>query len=150
MGIYSARISGVATASAAAKTIVQVAAGATKRVKIKELGISFDGVDTTKTPVGVDLVRQTTAGTMTALTIVEQEEALEAAIATAQHTATAEPTTTDVLRSWYVSPAGGLLIMQFPLGDEPVVGLSGRLALRAVTVSGSGTPNCSAYIVFEE
>jgi hypothetical protein len=151
MAIYTARVSGAATASNAARTMVQVVAGSTKRVKVKEFSCSFDGADSTKTPVLVELLRETTAGTSSALTIVENEEALESPIATALQTFTAtDPTAGDILFSAYVTPAGGLLGWQYPLGDEPVVAPSGRIAVRVTTVTASGTPNCAAFIRFEE
>lgn len=156
MAIYVARVHGITLPGTAARTIVQVVAGATKRVKIKEFGISFDGTDATKTPVLVDLIRQTSAGTTSsAVTLGLNDTVLEAAVATAiQNPTGGEPTDAGTgaifLRSYYVSPAAGLFVMQFPLGDEPVIPLSGRVGLRVTTAAGSGTPNCSAHIVFEE
>lgn len=150
MAQHIARVSGVAAASAAAKTMVQVVAGATKRVLVKSFEVSFDGADSTKTPILVDLIRQTTAGTSSALTTVKHDEASEAVIGSALQTFTAEPTAGDVLASVYLSPAGGIYSYQFPLGDEPIVAVSGRIGLRTTTVAGSGTPNCTAWIKFLE
>lgn len=150
MAQHIARISAVAAPSAAALTLIQVVAGSTKRLLIKSFEVSFDGIDSTKTPILVGLLRQTTAGTASALTTVKHDEASEAAIATAQQTFTVEPTAGDILSQVYLSPAGGIYSYQFPLGDEPVVGVSGRIALRVTTVSGSGTPNCAAWIKFLE
>ena len=150
MAHHIARVSAVAAASAAAKTVLQVAAGATKRLAVKSFEVSFDGTSSTSTPVLVELLRQTTAGTASALTLVKHDEASEAAIATAQQTFTVEPTAGDVLASVYLSPAGGIYSYQFPLGDEPVVAASGRVGLRVTTVAGSGTPNAAAWLKFLE
>ena len=150
MAQHIARISAVAAASAAAQTVLQVVAGSTKRLQVKSFEVSFDGADSTKTPILVDLTRQTTAGTSSALTLVKHDEASEAAIATALQTFTAEPTAGDVLASVYLSPAGGIYSYQFPLGDEPVVAASGRIGLRVTTVAGSGTPNVAAWLKFLE
>jgi hypothetical protein len=150
MAQHIARVSAVAAASAAAKTLLQVVAGSTKRLAVKSFEVSFDGADSTKTPILVELLRQTTAGTASALTLVKHDEASEAAIATAQQTVTAEPTAGDVLSSVYLSPAGGIYSYQFPLGDEPVVAVSGRIGIRVTTVAGSGTPNVAAWLKFSE
>lgn len=150
MGQHVARISAVAAASAAAKTLVQVATTSTKRILVKSWEVSFDGADSTKTPCLVELLRQTTAGTASALTPVKNDQGSETVISSAQQTFTVEPTAGDILHSVYLSPAGGIFSYQFPLGDEPVVGVSGWIGVRVTTVAGSGTPNCSAFIKFLE
>lgn len=126
----------------------------TKSLKIKEIGISFDGTDGTKTPIRVDLVRADTDGTGTSGTVRVTDAGVDTAQATSKYNYSAgnQPTTNVAnLRSWYVSPAGGLWVVQFPLGDEIMVWSGGNVAwLRATTVTGSGTPNCLAYISFEE
>lgn len=150
MAQHIARVSAVASASAAAKTVLQVVASATKRLQIKGFEVSFDGVDSTKTPVLVELIRQTTAGTSSVLTLVKHDEASEAAIGAALQTFTVEPTAGDIISSVYLSPAGGIYSYQFPLGDEPVVAASGRIGIRVTTVAGSGTPNVAAWLKFAE
>jgi hypothetical protein len=135
--------------ASATTTVVQVAAGA-KPLRVIEVGFSFDGVDATKTPVHCRIVRQTTTGTASALTLIKENEGSEAALATATSIFTAEPTNGDILRSWYVSPAGGLWVIQFPLGREPVVAAAtGRIAVQIVTGAGV-TANTSVYLTFEE
>lgn len=150
MAQHIALVSGVPAASAAAKTLLQVIASSTKRLQVKSFEVSFDGVDSTKTPILVQLIRQTTAGTASSLTLVKNDEASEAIIATAQQTFTVEPTSGDVLAVTELSPAGGIYSYQFPLGDEPVVAESGRIGLRVTTVAGSGMPNCAAWLKFLE
>jgi len=149
MAQHIARVSAVAAASAAAKTVLQVVAG-TVRPLVKAWEVSFDGADSTKTPVLVELIRQTTAGTSSALTLVKHDEASMAAISAALQTFTAEPTAGDILASVYLSPAGGIYSYQFPLGDEPVIAASGRIGIRVTTVAGSGTPNVAAWLKFLE
>lgn len=149
MPLYIARISGEPVATAATETLVQVVTGATRRVKIKEWGISFDGADATKTPIQVDLLRQTTAGTSAALTVVQNDPADPAVISTALKTFTAEPTASDVLWSEQLSPAGGFDRVQLPLGEEIIVAVSTRIGLRVIVPSGSNC-NATAYIKFEE
>jgi hypothetical protein len=150
MTMYVANATATLSASTT-RTIVQLLSS-TQPLRIKELGVSFDGTDASLTPIKVDLVRQTSGGTAstTGGVPLEQQEIGPTSLTTYRAGfSSTEPTTTDVIRSWYVTPAGGLFVMQFPLGDEPVVGSSGRIALRCITGS-STTPNVAAYIVFDE
>lgn len=150
MAQHIARVSGVAAPSAAAKTLLQVVMGSANRGKVIAFEVSFDGADSTKTPILVELIRQTTAGTSSALTLVKNDEASMAAIGTALQTFTAEPTPGDILASTELSPAGGIYSYQFPMDDNPVIAASGRLGIRVTTVAGSGTPNCVAWLKFSE
>jgi len=149
--LYVARVSAVACASNGAKTMIQVVTPSTVGLRVKEVGFSFDGTDATKTPVLVELLLQTTAGTSSALTLVKGGgQGARTALCSALQTFTAEPTASDVLLSEYVSPAGGFDRIQWPLDDEPELVVSTRLGLRVTTVTGSGTPNFTGYIRFEE
>lgn len=150
MAQHIARISAVAAASNAVKSMLQVVAGSTTRPLVKAWEVSLDGTDSTKTPVLVELLRQTTAGTSSALTLVKVDEASVSALATGLKTFTAEPTAGDILASVYLSPAGGIYSYQYPLGDEPVIASSGRLGIRVTTVTASGTPNVTAWLKFSE
>jgi hypothetical protein len=89
----------------AAKTIAQVVAAANHRIRIDHITVSFEGIAATDAPIQVRILRQTTAGTMTALTPVKDNSADDETLAvTAQHTATAEPTAGDVLVTQLVHP----------------------------------------------
>lgn len=149
MPMYTARIDPEAVATAATETLVQIVTGSTRQVKIKEWGISFDGVTATATPIRVDLLRQTTAGTSSSLTVMENDPTGPAVISTALQDFSAEPTAGDVLWSEYITPAGGFDRVQLPLGEEIVVDVSTRIGLRVVVPSGSNC-NAIAYIKFEE
>src|SRR4051812_6455490 len=148
MATFTARDSAVALVAATAKTIVQVVPGTNTPIRVVEIGVSFNGITTTDVPVTVDLLRQTTAGTSSSLTLVaDQEQNTKTAVATALKTFTAEPTAGNVLRTWYVTPIAGLFVIQFPLGRE-IDALTNRIAIRcnAPTTAVS----VSAYISFEE
>jgi hypothetical protein len=60
----------VSCVASTAKTVVQAVAPTNQRVKLLGWGVAFDGVLTTGKPVAIRLLRQTTAGTMSALTPV--------------------------------------------------------------------------------
>lgn len=126
--IYTASVDGVALAAATAKTIIQLVTPATARMELLELDISLDGVTAAAVPGLVELITQTTAGTMSALTPTQDDTAAPASLVTAQHTATAEPTTgTLLMRKWRVSPYGGLGVFRF---DGLKLNVSSRLGLR--------------------
>lgn len=152
MTIFIARtLLNVAITGGTTRTILQVLAG-TQPLRIKEVGVSFNGVDAAKIPLQVDFLRQTTApaASTTVGALVENQEIGQAALASAVYAATStEPTAGDVLRTWYITPAGGLWVMQFPLGDEPVVAPAGRIGIRVIP-DAAATQGSFAYIVFDE
>lgn len=135
--IWVAQTPVISLSASSTKTLVQVYGNSAYNFIIKEIGVSFNGVDATKTPIQIDLLTQTTAGTMTSLTLFSQDRSDPSSSAmTAQHTATAEPTAGDIIRSWFVTPAGGTFVFQWPMGDEPVIAFDGYVGLRAITASG--------------
>lgn len=146
MSLYSAQVTGEALAAATVETIIQIAASATKRARLRRWGISFNGVDVTDTPVQVQLMRFSSAGSSSSSTPLKLDEADVAPLATARSAFTAEPTTGDILESHYVSPAGGQLIETY-FDDAPIIGVSGRLGVR---ILGNDAVNVSAFIHFEE
>lgn len=113
----------VALSAATAKTVIQLVAPTNQRLLMEKWGIYFDGVSPTAEPVQVRLVKQTTAGTMSALTPVKRgDPGAETLQATAQHTATAEPTVTDVYDVKEIHPQTFYEFL-WPSGKEqPVAG----------------------------
>lgn len=147
MGQFTGRVSAVSLSAATAKTLVQLVPASNTPVDLVELGVSFNGVTATDVPVLVELLRQSTAGTSSALTLVgDREHESAAAKTTALQTFTAEPTAGNILRSWYVTPVGGLFVIQFPL-DREIAALSNRLGLRCTAPSAE---TASGYLsIFE-
>jgi hypothetical protein len=127
--IQFAAVTGEVATGTAAKTLLQVVAPANQRLLIHELSVSFKGNAPTADPVLVRVLRQTTAGTMTALTPVKLTPGSEALQSTAQHSATAEPTAGDVLLSEEVHPQGGGFLWQAPFGQALVIPGGGRLGV---------------------
>lgn len=120
--------------------------------RLTELGISFDA-STAVTAVRMDLYRVVTIGSAagSTATVVKANTPLDvAAQSTGLVTITTEPTTVEILRSWFVQPAGGLFAIQFPLGREPAAAGTGqRIGLRYTTPA-SVTPNSVTYLEWEE
>lgn len=141
-----ARKDGIATGTAL-KTLIQLVAAANHGIDVSEVGISFHGLNNSHEPITVDLLRQTDAGTMTALTVVKANDSdADTLDTTAQHTATAEPTAGDVLRTWAVHPQTGLIYQ--PSDEGPIhVGAGDRVGLRVNAANGV---DADAYIGFKE
>lgn len=130
------------------RTIIQVQAGSNHRVLVHEWSISFDGTSNSAEPILVELVRQTSDGTMgSSLTPFKyntgDDETVQASI---RDTATVEPNGDDVLDIQEVHPQTGYT-WQAPYGRSiPIVG-GGRLGIR---VTAGASINCVATMTCEE
>jgi hypothetical protein len=137
----------IALTAATAKTVIQIVAPANHRLKILAWGVYFDGTSVTAEPVLARLLRQTTAGTMSALTPTKQDDSIaDSLLTTAQHTATAEPTASDVLKRIEVHPQSGYE-EQCPFSREYIVGGGDRVG---VECTAPANVNVVAWIQFEE
>lgn len=136
----------VALVAATAKTAVQILAVANHRVKVLGWGVYFDGVNPTAAPVRVRVLRQTTSGTMTALTPTQTSQRTESLLTTASFNASAEPVAGDVIDSGLVHPQQGYEV-KFTPGQELVIGGTGRLGIE---VTAPAVVNVYAKIFFEE
>lgn len=146
-GILASAQTGEVASGTSKKTIFQLVAAANHRVKIKEISVSFKGTSGSSTPVLVQVLRQSTAGTMSALMPKKFNEADDETLqTTGQHTATVEPTGADEVMGEEIHPQGGWT-WQAPFGGEIVVKGGDRLGI-AVTAAESHTVKARA--VFEE
>lgn len=129
---YTATTEGdVSLSAATAKTLVQVSTPASRRAALKEVAVGFNSTTTSHAPVLVQLRLQTTAGTGTARTPIAEDAADPAALCSSAVNFTVEPTGGSILREWRITPIGGQLIYQFPLGDEIRLDPSQRIGLVA-------------------
>ncbi len=154
MALYTVGVAGLATGTAL-KTMLQVATPSTKRARVTKLSVTFDGVVATNTPVEVRLQRQTSAGTGSASIAANfGPNPLDAADPAAGVTAvqgpsgtwTAEPTASSVVETWRVPPTSGLVV-QYPLGQEPVMAVSDRIA---VVITAAATVNATVNLTWDE
>lgn len=137
----------LALTAATAKTILQLVAPANHRVALKGFSVSFDGISPTAAAVQVELVRQTTAGTMSPATPALDDDSLPEAIqTTAQKNATAEPTAGAVVRRYNIHPQDGLERV-FDLDEELLIKGGGRLGLRCTAPEGV---NVTGHMFAEE
>lgn len=104
-GLRFRATTGQVATGTSAKTIMQIVAASNHRVVIPRFEVGFEGVSNTDAPILTEVVVQTTAGTMTSLTLVkDNSEDGETLQTTAQHTASAEPTTTSTLYAMFIHP----------------------------------------------
>lgn len=158
---YSVMTGGTATAgamalaAATAKTAVAVIAGSTTAPALSELSISFDGVTASAVPVLVELCESTQAGagTTTAQTPIQTRGwPPSASVSSAAQTYTAEPTVLTVARKWLLSPNGGLMVVQFPMGKEPTGLITASAAGKAwaVRLTAPAIVNVHVTVEFDE
>lgn len=151
MAQYSTSASAVVLTTAATKSLILLNP-AVDGFRIIQVSISLDNVITDAEPVDFDLYRTVTLGTPagTTGTQVKYDPSFATAGTTSLTSLTTEPTSVEILDSWYVSPHSGLLVIQYPLGREPKASAAGsRIGLRYTTASGV-TPKCNATLTFDE
>lgn len=121
----------VALSGGVAKTALQLVPPANQADMLKGLQQTFDGTSSTATPGLCQLVRQSTAGTMSAATIRKSPRSDEGETiqSTAQYNATAEPTAGDIDRMFHCHPQLGF-IYEFPYGDYYKVPGGGRVGMK--------------------
>lgn len=144
----------VALVGAARKTVLQVATPSTQDITVVAYSISFDGVSATAEPVVVDLVETDVAATVTSLTPTKYSDPNAPAslcvggTSATGYNASAEGSIAAVriLETIEVPPTSGVVI-QFPLGREPGVGVSKFLRLRALAAA---AVNCIPELIWEE
>jgi len=131
--------SGDVAFTAATKTILQIIAAANVRLRIERVTFSFKGISATEVPVACELLRQTTAGTMSAATPAKVNESDDETLqVTAQHTATVEPTASTVKAANPVHPQISYSFV-FPPGRDLYVKGGERLGCRLLSPAQAGT-----------
>lgn len=133
---YSAVTGGaVALSAATAKSILGVKSHANSGTDLQKVVVGFDGVTPSAVPVLVELCYATFAtnapGTnSTSVTPAQKYGRVLAVGATAGKTWTAEPTVLTVLEEELLTPNGGLVIWQYPLGNSPDTALGEGFVIR--------------------
>lgn len=125
----------VALASGVAKTILGVSAPSSFGVDLKKFRVSFDGATASAVPALIEVCYATFAtnapGTQSTSTTVDQ---VYGRVITAGFTAaknwTTEPTVLTPLEEFLLPPAGGLVFVDYPLGDTPDSAVSQGFVLR--------------------
>ena len=126
---------GVVLAGAAAKTAIQLVAPANQDLELIGVNIGFHGTSNSEEGTICELVRQSSAGTSSALTPQPTDDGWSGTLqATARHTATVEPTTGVRVRLLTLHPQHG---GSFVFDPEEIMIVGGaRLGLRFTTGTG--------------
>lgn len=152
MAVYTSVVSKqIAVASDTTRTLLQLRAGLAREARLIEWGISFDGITSAATPARVKLIRQTTGGTMTQVGAgIKWNSNDTASSGSYRVKATSEPTlSTDIYEIHQLTPTGGLLVKQYPLGRELQLNPGERLGF-CVTAGPSSAASALCYAVWEE
>lgn len=144
-GYIAATGAAVATGTSL-KTILSVIAPAQFGVDLKKIHMGFDGVTASAVPVLVELWRFTADGTGTAGTVTQAYGKAITAGFTSKYNYTVEPTSLTLIDSWLLTPTGGTLLYDWPLGDTPDTAVSEGFALRTTAAA---TVNARATMWFE-
>lgn len=125
----------VALAASTAKSVIGVSAPAQFGVDLTKYRLAFDGVTATNTPVLVELCYATFAtnapGTnSTSITVQQVYGRSITAGFTAAYNWTTEPTVLTAIDSFTVTPNGGTLVYDFPLGTSPDSAVSQGFVIR--------------------
>lgn len=139
----------IAIVAATPKTILQLVAPAQQRLDVRAISVGFDGVLPTAEAVTVEILRQTTAGTMSAATPVKDSAGSETVQATAQKTATVEPTAGDILARYEHHPQAGSFERVYDKRELEVPGGT-RLAVRCTVPTGGPNINATGHMKWEE
>ena len=143
---YIASTGATVATGTALKTILSVIAPAQFGVDLKKIHMGFDGVTASATPILVELWSATTDGTGTAGTVTQVYGRSITAGFTTKYNYSAEPTTLTLLDSWTLTPNGGTLFYDWPLGDTPDTAVSNLMCLRTTAPA---TVGCRATMWFE-
>jgi hypothetical protein len=141
----------VALSAATAKSILGVAAPSSFGVDLKKFRVAFDGVTASNVPVLIELCYATFAtngpGTNSTSTTVDQMygRSITAGFTAAKNWTT-EPTELTPLEEWLLTPAGGTIVYDYPLGDTPDTAVSNGFVLR---LNAPATVNVRATFLFE-
>lgn len=152
-GVFATFVTGeVALTGGTARTVLQIANAANHRAKVLSFSVGFDGTSGTAEPVLVEVLRQSTAGTMSSLTGLKiNSDDGEAIQTTSQHSATgADPTAGDVIFKKEVHPQGGYEKV-FPFGQEiPLGGATAAATRLAIKCTAPANVNVVAEFHIEE
>lgn len=125
----------VALSAATAKTILGAKAHANSGLLLSKFEVGFDGVTASAVPVLVELCYCTfganSPGTnSTSVTVAQKSGRVLTAGFTMGKTWTTEPTTITVLEEFLLTPNGGTILYDVPLGKEPDSALGEGFVIR--------------------
>jgi hypothetical protein len=154
---YSAQTGApVALVAATAKTVLFVLAPATFGMDLKKYRIAFDGVTASAIPVFIEINYLTGAtnstpgtGNTSLATAPNIQQTYGRAITigfTGGYACTSEPTVQTSVDAYDLTPNGGVVVYDFPLGDTPDAAVSNGFCIRCTAPA---AVNVRASMFFE-
>lgn len=158
--VVSTGASAIALAAATAKTLWYINSAAANQPSFVEISLGFDGVTASAVPALVELVFGTKAsnstpgtGSTTFTPLQIRGWPAQTSAQAAANNCSAEPTVLTSIKQWLVSPNGGLIVIQAPMGREPT-GVASGTALSGNQVGLRATApaivNARSYGEYEE
>jgi hypothetical protein len=141
----------VALSAATAKTALFVVSGTSFGLDLKKFSIGFDGVTASAVPVYWEVNYLTAASNVTpgtgntSTTPVQVYGRVIAHGMTAGYNCTSEPTVQSAIKSNLLTPNGGLLVYDFPLGDVPDSAVSQGFCIR-LTAPAAVNVRCEMFL----
>lgn len=153
-GYWVGTSAAVALVAATAKTTVMALCPTAFGIDLKKFKVEFDGVTASAVPALVELVTCSNATNVTPGTANTSETSNIVQIYgrsittgfTAFSASTSEPTVLTVIERFLITPCGGTLFYDFPLGDTPDTAVSSGIGLR---ITAPATVNARASLTFE-
>lgn len=129
-GYSATTTAAVALVAATAKSVLSVIAPAQFGVDLTKFRLGFDGVTASAVPVLVEVVSFTTDGTGTGGTVNQVYGPTITPGFTTKYNYSVEPTTATIVDHWTLTPNGGLVVYDWPLGTSPNTAVSNLFTLR--------------------
>lgn len=155
--IYEVSIPATQLPPGVRKTIVQIKAPTNQRVRLKGLGVYFDGVNSGATPIELRLLKQTTpgAGLLAATPTTIEPELSEIVQSSAQLGVSTgenptEPTAGPIYRTFSIPAFMGVYECKEPFLEEIIIGGGDFLAIDGLNPSGQFVVNIRGYVRCEE
>lgn len=149
MALYTFSVSNLALVAATAKSVLELGSASTDRVKIVSWWVEFDGVTASAVPTDVEVGRFSAAVTTATTGTAGKYDAADSTPSTVvKHTTSTEGAGTAEAggENHHIPPTSGLMV-QYPLGREPVLAVSTFWRIRVTAAAGV---NVTAGVVWEE
>ena len=147
---FTADTTSVALTASQTHTLGQVVAATNTRVKVSRIDVTVDGVTAADPQITIDVLTQSSAGTMSAVTPVKLRSSdSETLQTTAQKNASGtEPTTVGIIGTYFCHPMYGMPPIIY---DPPIEVVGGtRLGVRATPGTLTATTHVSTVFTCEE
>lgn len=145
--LFRATPGDVSLSAATAKTVLQIVAPTNQRVLVRSMSVTFAGTNPIAAPATIRVLRQTTAGTVSSLTLIKDNNSDDETIqSTAGYNATAEPTASDVLATYRCHTQSGL-VMDFPWNSPLIAKGGSRLGIE---ITSTEAVTCNVCLKCEE